>query len=119
MQKFITKTLITSVAVLIASYLLSGINVPNAQTALLVAVVLGLLNSFVRPILIVLTIPITLFTLGLFLLVINILIVKWAAALVTGFTVKDWWAALWFSIIVSIFTTVIEGLVKSKTEEEK
>jgi putative membrane protein len=79
MQKFITKTLITSVAVLIASYLLSGIDVPNAQTALLVAVVLGLLNSFVRPILIVLTIPITLFTLGLFLLVINILIVKWAS----------------------------------------
>ncbi len=119
MQKFITKTLITSVAVLIASYLLSGINVPNAQTALLVAVVLGLLNSFVKPILVVLTIPITLFTLGLFLLVINILIVEWAADLVKGFTVKSWWSALWFSIIVSVFTTVIEGLVKSKTEGEQ
>jgi putative membrane protein len=117
MQKFITKTLITSVAVIIASYLLTGINVPNAQTALLVAVVLGLLNNFVKPILVVLTIPITLVTLGLFLFVINIIIVKWVATLVPGFTVTGWWAALWFSIIVSVFTSFIERLIK--TEEDK
>jgi putative membrane protein len=117
MQKFITKTLITSVGVIIASYLLTGINVPNAQTALLVAVVLGLLNNFVKPILVVLTIPITLVTLGLFLFVINIIIVKWVATLVSGFTVTNWWAALWFSIIVSVFTSFIERLIK--TEEEK
>jgi len=117
MQKFITKTLITSVAVLIAAYMLSGINVPNAQTALMVALVLGLLNTFVKPILVVLTIPITLFTLGLFLLVINIIIVKWVATLVPGFTVAGWWSALWFSIIVSFFTSLIEGFVKNKTDQ--
>ncbi len=113
MQKFITKTLITSVAVLIASVMLSGINVPDAQTALLVAVVLGLLNTFVKPVLVILTIPITLFTLGLFLFVINIIIVKWVATLVPGFAVKSWWAALWFSIIVSFFTSIIEGFIKT------
>jgi putative membrane protein len=118
MQKFIAKTLITSVAVIIASYLLSGIHISGGtSTVLLVAVVLGLLNNFVKPILIVLTIPITLFTLGLFLLVINIIIIKWVATLVPGFTVSNWWAALWFSIIVSIFTSLIEGLIK--TEEKK
>ena len=113
MKKFITKTLITSVAVLIAATLLSGISVPNAQTALLVALVLGLLNTFVKPILVVLTIPITLFTLGLFLLVINIIIVKWVATLVPGFTVYGWWAPLWFSLIVSFFTSIMEGFIKS------
>ena len=118
MQKFITKTLITSVAVLIAAYMLSGINVPNAQTALMVALVLGLLNTFVKPILVVLTIPITIFTLGLFLLVINIVIVKWVATLVPGFTVNGWWSALWFSLIVSFFTSLIESFVKNKTTQE-
>ena len=113
MKKFITKTLITSVAVLIAATLLSGISVPNAQTALLVALVLGLLNTFVKPILVVLTIPITLFTLGLFLLVINIIIVKWVATLVPGFIVYGWWAPLWFSLIVSFFTSIMEGFIKS------
>ena len=113
MKKFITKTLITSVAVLIAATLLSGISVPNAQTALLVALVLGLLNTFVKPILVVLTIPITLFTLGLFLLVINIIIVKWVATLVPGFTVNGWWAPLWFSLIVSFFTSIMEGFISN------
>lgn len=119
MNKFITKTLISSVAVLIASYMLAGINVPNAQTALLVALVLGLLNTFIRPVLIILTIPITIFTLGLFLLVINILIVKWVATLVPGFRVDDWWAALWFSIIVSIFTSLIEGFIGSREQKSE
>ncbi len=116
MQQFITKTLITALAVLIASYLLSGVHIDNSVTALLVALALGLLNTFVRPILILLTIPITIFSLGLFLLVINILIVKWVATLVPGFTVNNWWAALWFSIIVSIFSTVIQNLVKTSND---
>lgn len=120
MQKFITKTLITSVAVLIAAYLLSGINITGGPlTALLVAFVLGLLNTFVKPILVVLTIPITLFTLGLFLFVINIIIVKWVATLVDGFTVTNWWAALWFSIIVSVFTSFIEGFIKTEEDEKQ
>jgi putative membrane protein len=117
-MKFITKTLITAVAVIFAAYILRpGINVPNSQTAILVALVLGLLNSFVRPILILLTIPITIFTLGLFLLVINILMIKLTAEIVTDFKVESWWAALWFSVIVSVISAFIQSLIKNPKEK--
>ncbi len=119
MQQFITKTLVTAAAAIIASFLLSGVKIDSASTALIVAVVLGLLNTFVKPILIILTIPITLFTLGLFLLVINILMVKWAASLVPGFSVENWWAALWFSIIVSIISTFVQNLIKNSEEDKE
>lgn len=111
MGKFFAKTIATAVAVLFAAYILKGVHVDNTVTALIVAVVLGLLNSFIKPILVILTIPITIFTLGLFLLVINILIVKWAASLVPGFTVDGWFSALLFSLVVSFISSVIEGLI--------
>ena len=117
MKQFLLKTIVTTLAVLIASYLLSGVSVDSSLTAVFVAIVLGLLNSFVKPLLIILTIPITIFTLGLFLLVINILIVKWASDIVPGFTVNGWFWALLFSLIVSFVTSVIEGLIKSQKEK--
>src|SRR5882757_1751808 len=98
MGKFFAKTVATALAVLFAAYILKGVHVDGTGTALIVALVLGLLNSFIKPILIILTIPITIFTLGLFLLVINILIVKWAADLVDGFSVDGWFTALIFSL---------------------
>jgi len=112
MIRFLAKTLITSVAVLAAAFLLSGVHIDSTGTAIWVAVVLGLLNSFVKPILIVLTIPITIFTLGLFLLFINIIIIKWAADLVPGFSVDGWFSALLFSIIVSVVSSFLERLVE-------
>lgn len=117
MIKFLLKTMVTAVAVLIASYVLSGVSVDSSLTAVFVAIVLGLLNSFIKPILIILTIPITIFTLGLFLLVINILIVKWASDIVPGFTVNGWFWALLFSLIVSFVTSVIEGFIKTQKAE--
>ena len=99
------------VAVIVAAYILKGIHVDSTLTAFFVALVLGLLNSFVKPIFVILTIPITLFTLGLFLLVINILMVKLAAGIVPGFEVDGWVAALLFSLVVSIVTSIIEGLI--------
>ncbi|MCU0322592.1 MAG: phage holin family protein [Chitinophagaceae bacterium] len=119
MQQFITKTLVTTAASLVASWMLSGVHIDTTLTAIMVAIVLGLLNTFVKPILIVLTIPITVFTLGLFLLFINIVIIKWVATLVPGFTVDNWWAALWFSIIVSIFSTIIQSLTKNPQENNR
>jgi putative membrane protein len=111
MGKFFAKTIATAVAVIVAAYLLGGVHVDDTLTAIVVAIVLGLLNSFIKPILIILTIPITLFTLGLFLLVINIIIVKLAAGIVPGFVVDSWWAALLFSFIVSVVSSIIEGLI--------
>lgn len=111
MGKFFAKTVATALAVLVAAYILKGIQVDNTGTALIVALVLGLLNSFVKPILIILTIPITIFTLGLFLLVINIIIVKIAANLVSGFAVDGWVAALLFSLVVSFVSSIIEAII--------
>jgi putative membrane protein len=111
MAKFLTKVLITAIAALVASYILDGVNINSITTGFIVAIVLSLLNNFIKPILVVLTIPITIFTLGLFLIIINILIIKWAASLVDGFEVNSWWAAFLFSIIVSIVTSLLEGLI--------
>ena len=114
MIRFFLKTMVTAVAVLVASYMLSGVSVDSTVTAVLVAIVLGLLNAFIKPILIVLTIPITIFTLGLFLLVINILIVKWASDIVPGFKVNGWFWALLFSLIVSFVSSIIERLINAQ-----
>ncbi len=122
MLKFITKAILTSVAVLFADFLLDGITIQDTLTAMIVAVVLGLLNTFVKPIFIVLTIPITVFTLGLFLIVINILIVYWASKIVPGFTVAGWGSALLFSFIVSFTSSFLERRInqyKEKKEEEE
>jgi len=110
MHRIILKILITAIAVLIASWVLQGVTVNGSLTAIMVALVLGLLNAVVKPILVLLTIPITIFTLGLFLLVINVLIVMWTSDLVPGFTVDGWFSALLFGLIVSVAGALLESL---------
>lgn len=110
-MRFTGKILVTALAALIASYLLPGVEIHSGITAIIIALVLALLNTFIKPILIVITIPITVFTLGLFLLVINTIIIKWTAFLVDDFVVVNWWAAFWFSILLSLVTYVIEALI--------
>src|SRR5215216_7782240 len=108
---FIIKILITAVAAYFAAWILPGVEIADARTTIIVALVLALLNTFIKPILILLTIPVTIVTLGLFLLVINILIIKWTDSLVGGFTVDGWWSALLFGLIVSFVTWILSGLV--------
>lgn len=103
--------LFTALAALASAYLLTGVRIDGFATAFTVALVLGLLNTFIKPILILLTLPVTIMTLGLFLLVINVLIIKWTAGIVPGFSVNGWWSALLFSFLVSIFSSVIEALI--------
>ena len=107
---FIIKVLIIAVAVYLAAYLLPGVTITSIQTTIFVAIVLALLNTFVRPILVLLTIPVTIITLGLFLLVINALMVKWAASLVDGFSVDGWLSALLVSLIVSAVSFILGGI---------
>jgi putative membrane protein len=110
-MQFLGKILVTAVAAIMVSYLLPGVSIDNSVTAIILAVVLALLNGFVKPILIVLTIPITILTLGLFLLIINIVIIKWASEIVPGFSVRNWWSALLFSLLLSVVTALIENLI--------
>lgn len=107
----IIRILISAVAVYIASYVIPGITVSGFGAALVVAIVLGLLNAFLKPILVILTIPITILTLGLFYLIINVIMVYLAASLVSGFAVSGFFAALLFSILVSIVTWAIDAIV--------
>lgn len=111
MGRFFIRTITTSLAVLLAAYILNGVHINNTLTALVVAFALGLLNTFVKPLLVLLTIPITLLTLGLFLLLINIFIVLFVDDLVAGFKVDGWFTALVFSFIVSFTASLIEKLI--------
>lgn len=110
-MQFLGKLLVAAFAALVASWIVPGVHINSGFTAVLVAVVLALLNAFVRPVLVFLTIPITVVTLGLFLLVINILMVQWTAYIVSGFKVDNWLSALFFSIILSVVTAILEALI--------
>lgn len=110
-MKFIGKILVTALAAIIASNFITGISINGIFTPILFALALAFLNAFVKPLLVLLTIPVTVFTLGLFLLLINTLIIKWASMLVTGFSVRTWLAAFWFGIVLSIVIYLIEWLI--------
>ena len=111
---FILKLLAIAVAAYVASWLLSGVTIDSAGTAIIVALVFALLNAIVRPILVLLTIPITIVTLGLFLLIINIIIVKLTDSLIDGFEVEGLLTALLFSFIVSGVSGLINAIVGDK-----
>ena len=101
------RIVVTSVLAFALSYLLSGIHIDTFWTAIIVAIVLGLLNAVVKPILIFLTLPITLVTFGLFLFVINALIILLTARLIDGFGVDGFWWALLFSLLLSILSSLL------------
>ena len=113
-MKTILKILLTAVAVIILEYILPGITVNSYWTAVWVAIVLSLLQLFVKPILVILTFPITIVTLGLFLLVINAVIIEMAAYFVDGFTVKNIWWALLFSVLLSFLQSILHPSPKKE-----
>ena len=108
----ILKWLLSAAALLGVAYYYGGVSVSSFSTALLAALVIGLLNMLVRPVLVLLTIPITLLTLGLFLFVINALMFWAASGLVGGFNVSGFWAALLGSLIYSALGLVIDALLE-------
>jgi len=112
MKNFIIKTLIIAAAVVIASYFLPGVGVKRFTTALMVALVISVLNYFVKPILVILTLPITIITLGLFLFIVNAIIILLAGKLVAGFRVDSLGWALLFSLLLSFFTYILEVIIE-------
>jgi len=110
----LVKILLSSIAVIIASYLLPGVYVDDFITAVIIAVLLSLLNVTVKPLLVILTIPITVFTLGLFLLAINAVIILIASSIVPGFVVDNFWWALIFSLLLSLINALLSDLSKDR-----
>ena len=109
---FLIRILISAVAVYLAARFVPGISISGGiGTALVVAVVLGLLNAFLKPILVFLTIPITIVTLGLFLIVINVIMIYLTDKLVDGFAVSGFVSALLFSLVVSVVSWLIDTIV--------
>ncbi len=109
-MKILVKWLIMTVAIMITAYLLPGVTVQSFWTAVVTALVLGLINAVVRPILLVLTFPFTIITLGLFIFILNGLLVLLASALVDGFHVANILWAILFSIIFSVVSFVLQQI---------
>jgi putative membrane protein len=113
-MRFIINLLITAVAAYALSEVLDPhVSINSFSTAIIFALVLALLNAIVKPLLILLTLPITIVTLGLFLLVINIIIIKIADYFVSGFHVQGWLWALIFSFLLSLFSSLLLKLEKN------
>jgi putative membrane protein len=104
---FLVQWLISAVAVLISAYILPGVTVEGFFAALVTALVLGLVNAFLRPLFLILTLPITIVTLGLFYFVINALLIMLTGAIVPGFEVRNFWWALLFGLVLSIVNSVL------------
>ena len=103
--------LVNAVAVFLAAYLLRGVTVNNFWTALLTAVVLAIVNAVIKPILVILTIPITILTLGLFILVINALLLMLVDALLPGLKIKNFGWALLFGVVLSIINALLSWIL--------
>jgi putative membrane protein len=112
--ELLIRWLINALALLLLPYVLKSVYVEDFGTALIVALVLGFLNTLIRPLLILLTLPITLLTLGLFALVINGFLFWFAAQFIQGFYVTGFWAAFFAALLYSIVTTLANKLILSK-----
>jgi len=111
-KNMLIKLILNTMAVMISAYILPGVMVDGLLTAFIVAVVLGAINMFIRPILVLLTFPLTILTLGLFTFIINAFLVLAVSNLVPGFAVSGFWHALLFSLVLSIISAFLSSLAK-------
>jgi putative membrane protein len=102
---------LTSLSLWVASYIFSGLKFADGGSLLIAALLLGFANAVVKPLLILFTLPLTVLTMGLFLLVVNALVLMLVSALVSGFTISSFWTAFFASIFISIFGLFVSGLV--------
>lgn len=107
-MKILISWLVSALAIAIAAYLLPGITVSGVVAVILLAIVLGVINTFIKPVLKVLTLPLTVMTFGLFSLILNTLLIMLAAAIVPGVDIANFWWALIFGIVIALVTAVLE-----------
>ncbi|HXV19408.1 MAG TPA: phage holin family protein [Desulfuromonadales bacterium] len=110
-MNFLLQWLVSGLAIIITAYLLPGVRVAGFFAALVTALILGLINAFIRPVLILLTLPLNILTLGLFTLVINALLIMLAAAIVPGFSVQGFWWALLFGLVLAVIGYFLGAIV--------
>jgi len=111
-MKLILKWLLSAAALLAVAHLYSGVVVTSFTSALIAAFVIGLFNTLLRPVLVLLTLPVTVVTLGLFLFVINALLFWAASGLLDGFNVRGFWAALLGSLIYSVLMVIVDAALR-------
>jgi len=111
-MQLIIKLLINSFAVFVTAYLLQGVHLESFLTAVIVAVVLGITNTVLKPILVIITLPINIITLGLFNFILNGLMILLVSVLVPGFSVKSIWWAILFSLVLSLVNWFLNLLTK-------
>jgi putative membrane protein len=110
-MRFLARLLINTIAILITTYLLAGIQLAGFGIAIVVAIVLAIVNALIKPILVIFTLPVTILTLGLFLVVINALMIMLTAWLVPGFAVDNFWWAILFSILLAIINWFLNQFI--------
>jgi putative membrane protein len=114
---FLITWAITAFSLWVASHIFKGINFESASSLVVSALLLGFANAIVRPLLIILTLPLTLVTFGLFILVINALMILLVSAVVKGFRVSGFWTALFASIFISVLSIFVGALIDGGTPE--
>lgn len=114
MKGIVIRWLILTVAVIVSAYLIDGIKVSGIASAFFAAAALGLLNALLRPVLILLTLPINILTLGLFTFVINALLLKMAAAVIPGFEVDGFWPAVFGALVISVTGWILGVLISNE-----
>ena len=112
MRGILIRWIVMTLAILFAAYIVNGIQVSGFLSALAAAAALGILNAVFRPLLIILTLPINILTLGLFTFLINALMLKLAAAVIPGFDVHGFWAAIFGSLLISIVSWLLNWLIR-------
>ncbi|MBP6430148.1 MAG: phage holin family protein [Ferruginibacter sp.] len=119
MKNWLLKILVCSVNAFILAYILPGVEIKDVWSAVMVALVLSVLDFFVKPLFILFTLPATIFTLGLFLFVINACIIMIDDHFVHGFSVDTFWQALLFSALLSFFNSLVNGKIKGSVNVNK
>ena len=118
MRGILIRWLILTAAIVFASYVIEGIQVKGFLNALFAAAVLGILNAFFRPILIVLTLPINILSLGLFTFIINAMLLKIASGVISGFEVYGFWSAVFGSLLISVVSWILSSFISERGRVE-
>jgi putative membrane protein len=116
MMRFLIKWFINIIALLVVIHVIAGVSIDNMQTVLIAALILGLLNAFIRPFILILTLPFTILSFGLFTLFINGFLFYLAAKFVKGFTVTGFWNAFWAALLFSVISSVLNFVLAPKID---